>query len=258
MHAAPDSIYCSVKCARKDAINALCGVDEDTTSTSGGSHYRRVEFKREEDRTREEEREKARGRSRMGTWRFGAGSSSPSVGPTSYTSTPTRVLPPRYDSRSESSSSHASIPSLSSSIASYETSDSSLAGPSSPLAPSFFPSTPPPSSYFLLASSPQPTLCPHISNEDIYASYLTATPTLCGTASPAPSSPFKSLSLGGNVNFDGGIGPGYASEEERDRVGSGIGYAGQELKERVKERMPKHGHHKAKLSFENVVAIMNS
>ena len=244
-----DSIYCGAVCGRKDAMQALCA-EGDSKSAASGSHYRRVEIeeaKREKERERARERDKSGATSRMGTWRFGAGagaspapSPSPSPTPSFQSSTSSerlsRTPSPRAASRSESTSSHASVPSLSnSSVASYATSDDSSL--SSPTSPHFFPSTPPQSHGFLGAA-------------DIYDSYL-ATPTPRANASTLPTSPFKKLALGPQL--------GYGLEEERDEVASGIGYGGQQLKERVKGRMARgQGHQKGKLSFEDVVGIMNA
>ncbi|KAM0751836.1 hypothetical protein T439DRAFT_325027 [Meredithblackwellia eburnea MCA 4105] len=284
-----DSIYCSVECGRRDSMSALCGgaeqvasgaVEGSSSSThsrssassiASSSHYRRVgieESRREKERQKEKDRERARDKARLGAWRFGGGGSSSSTSPSiaspsptpSYTSTTSHSSSRRQSRalgpRSESTSSHASVPSLSSSVASYATSESSLSSSlSSPPSP-YFPSTPPSSSSAqLFPVSPQPTLCPP-SNEDIYNNYLgNLTPTLASLSPPA--SPFKKLSMGAGSSEPGVVGLGYILDEESDRVTSGIGWGGHQLKERVKGRMPK-GHQKGKLSFEDVVGIMGS
>lgn len=112
-------------------MSALCA-SHNPAQASNGSHYRRVELA-------ESEKEDARARTRMGAWRFGTASSSaapasgtrspPYSSSASSSSRPPRrrkspSVPPRSESPAESTSSHASTPSLSSSATSCDTEES--------------------------------------------------------------------------------------------------------------------------------------
>ncbi|BGP35520.1 hypothetical protein JCM10296v2_007358 [Rhodotorula toruloides] len=225
-----DSIYCGRACAQADALNALCGagsgagssgVEEGAASsssssdgaslrsgTSGGmvesgseSHYRRVEKeaeRRAKERERQIRREKKAGR------KLGRSEAAARLEGRAQEEEEERVMrpPPRTTSRPScertSSRTGAGTPSLSSSISSLAS--SALPSPISPCFPSTTAAPNPPfivepttSCAFeppLRPCTPNP---PHLPNaNDIYSSYLTATPlasdklrTPRGTGTPA-------------------------------------------------------------------------
>ena len=86
-----------------------------------------------------------------------------------------------------------------------------------------------------------------MSTEDIYASYLASTPKASDNTRSQRYSSATEL-------YDA---HDFLASEERDRVSSGVDWAGHQLKERFKEKMPKT-HQRQKLSFDDVVGIMNA
>lgn len=258
-----DSIYCSRVCAQADALSALCGSQDASSkstsrkSTSSASHYRRVErdeAAREKERTKAKERAAKDRVARTGAWRSNLSPSSAAASKTS-----TRPLPPRTSSRAARSS-NGTVPSLSSSVASSSTC-------SSPLTPSF-PTTPthdsplvPASKMYLhpstTVSKPDNLLFSSSSTEDLYSSYLNATPTLASTRAaalsdaeygiaPAPPQPKAGASYLGMMMLQ--TDDEEEAEEERDRVAS--------MRFQAPPTVAPAGHAR-KLSFDDVLGIFN-
>lgn len=322
-----DSIYCSVTCGRKDALQALCAgtdneteeeeEDEDSTaeilrsttsssysgsgrgSGSGGrpdyqrggrSHYRRVELaEKERERQREKEREetKAEDVRRMARWTYSKQDHSRT--PSSASSTGSAPQPPPKTLRrrspppsassirsmvSESSSNshmtHSSVPSLSnSSVASYATTASSFHSHYyPPAAPYFSPSTSlEPLCGQSLPVTPQPSAL-GISHSD-------STPKIGKSVSPFPSRYSQDdqfyYERGEDDDMEGlaylngseedASGNGGRREEELDRVETELGWIGRKLHDRealaVAQGRSPMGHERGKLSFDDVVGILN-
>ncbi|KAI5481361.1 hypothetical protein MNV49_004983 [Pseudohyphozyma bogoriensis] len=277
-----DSIYCSVACGRRDAMDALCGSEdgassERPSSPEDSSHYRRVrkaEARREQERQRDHEQREKEKKARLGAWRFNntspshssatSATSSASRHPSSASSISKprrRASPPHISTRSDSRSTngtHSSVPSLStSSVASYSTCDSELSTPATPT----FPPTPgdepstPPRIKFDPATS---TLDDILASEDMYNSFLALTPK-GRPRTPQDRTPTAGESLHPGGFGAAGLGLALAVDEERDEVGrlSGIGWQGEQLKERVKGKMART-HQRQKLSFDDVCVIMKA
>lgn len=277
-----DSIYCSVVCGRLDAMKMLCAgeVESEDKIHGGGtrseSHYRRLGvFELQKlGNHREEAALKAKEKTRrVGAWRYMSSNSSQSSGSSPSTSSRGSPIPspikanfspsplPSTSSRPSPSAdsimplsryplirtlsnatTHSSVPSLSSSIASYSTSSSTRSSPISPSFPSTAHTGRSPfytSQHFFDDQEDEEA-------EEIYDSYHNTEPLSLGMGSKEIQSSRYAFESSGN---DEG-----REEELRDRVCS-IRLGAKTPRERM------HGginatKHRPKLSIDDLIGIM--
>ncbi|SCV74668.1 BQ2448_7697 [Microbotryum intermedium] len=321
-----DSIYCGRECSRVDAMNALCGGQEDQPTTplsaeyetvttpvlalrptsfgsSDGvvSHYRRrVERKRAEERisqelwqSRNNSRSNLHSSASLSSSRRLSGSSVASSASTSSSAAaersprdPSRRKP--VPTRDSTGSTHSKAPSLSSSLASPASSccspriphHATMAEPSSPrlyqqpkiIFPSPTRTSPTRSVTCATGLASSRALSTNV-DEDLFASSLDATPTLAtihGRRAALSDEEYGVPSLdrySSDSSMDAAFGYGSVGlmmlqsdddeDDEHDLV-AGLS-SGQKLKARVRAQMvPRPGHTRGKLSFDDVLNLLGS